>query len=288
MKKYLTNEKRYAATLYYVKKGGAENRTVGQYSLGFVIAQEAREACGKAWECAKEGTLNRVSVLLGEDDLPVAWTDAEERSPWLYSYDDVKSCNVSLEAEGDWRVKASIDVAGDGSEWIYTGMIDMSPYRMEPDTVLPEFDEVWGDVSTVQDVYSVVEKQGFRFIYDEEYYLDGDNTAYLDSWRIYTADEMDKGKRADKPEKKGSIIMEKTNVEFCGGQSRYSERGVNYMLAHITNAEGEEVELYAEYEPTDAEYAADECAGYDRLREEITAQAKAHGIAPEALEFCYV
>lgn len=81
--------------------------------------------------------------------------------------------------------------------------------------------------------------------------------------------------------------MKKTSVEFCGGQSRYSEKAVNYMLAHITNEKEEEVELYAEYEPTDAEYAADECAGYDRLREEITAQAKAHGIAPEALEFYY-
>ena len=81
--------------------------------------------------------------------------------------------------------------------------------------------------------------------------------------------------------------MKKASVEFSGGQSRYSERGVNYMLAHITNEKEEEVELYAECEPTDAEYAADECAGYDRLREEITAQAKAHGIAPEALEFYY-
>lgn len=81
--------------------------------------------------------------------------------------------------------------------------------------------------------------------------------------------------------------MKKASVEFSGGQSRYSEESVNYMLAYVTNAEGEEIELYAEYEPTHEEYVADECAGYDRLREEITAQAKAHGIAPEALEFLY-
>lgn len=39
---------------------------------------------------------------------------------------------------------------------------------------------------------------------------------------------------------------EEIKVEFLGGESRIGRETVNYMLAKATDAEGEEIELYAE------------------------------------------
>lgn len=64
-------------------------------------------------------------------------------------------------------------------------------------------------------------------------------------------------------------LQEDTNmvkVNFYGGESRFSEKIVNYMLA---DARG--IELYAEIEvPDDVD---DEFYGYDELKKEILAQA---------------
>ena len=55
-------------------------------------------------------------------------------------------------------------------------------------------------------------------------------------------------------------------VNFYGGESRFSEKAVNYMLA---DARG--IELHAEIEiPDDVD---DEFYGYDELKKEILAQA---------------
>lgn len=70
--------------------------------------------------------------------------------------------------------------------------------------------------------------------------------------------------------------MEKINVEFNGGQSRFGYEAVNYMMANVNG-----IELYAEA-PADDQ---DEFAGYDDLKTEIIYQAKAKGIAPESLVF---
>ena len=68
------------------------------------------------------------------------------------------------------------------------------------------------------------------------------------------------------------------NVEFNGGQGRKTDAAVNYMLAEIDG-----VELYAEMEiPEDAN--PDEY-GYDELKDEIIAQAKANDIDTSLLKF---
>lgn len=68
------------------------------------------------------------------------------------------------------------------------------------------------------------------------------------------------------------------NVEFNGGQGRKTDAAVNYMLAEIDG-----VELYAEMEiPEDAN--PDEY-GYDKLKDEIIAQAKENDIDESLLKF---
>ena len=67
-------------------------------------------------------------------------------------------------------------------------------------------------------------------------------------------------------------------VTFDGGQGRYADNAVNYMLADVDG-----VELYAELEiPDDAD--PDEY-GYNELKEEIISQAKERGIDVGRLEF---
>lgn len=67
-------------------------------------------------------------------------------------------------------------------------------------------------------------------------------------------------------------------VEFNGGQGRQTSAAVNYMLADVDG-----VELYAEVEIPDDE-DPDEY-GYDELKAEIIAQAKANGIDTSLLKF---
>lgn len=67
-------------------------------------------------------------------------------------------------------------------------------------------------------------------------------------------------------------------VRYEGGESRYSNAGIDYMLADV-----EGVELYAEAKPVDG----DECGTYDELKAAILEQAAAHGIPAELLVFPY-
>lgn len=67
-------------------------------------------------------------------------------------------------------------------------------------------------------------------------------------------------------------------VRYEGGESRYSNAGIDYMLAEV-----EGVELYAEAKPVDG----DEYGTYDELKAAILEQAAAHGIPAELLFFPY-
>ena len=87
------------------------------------------------------------------------------------------------------------------------------------------------------------------------------------------------------PEWAEKLLLEKLQevksmikVTFDGGQGRYTDNAVNYMLADVGG-----VELYAEVEiPDDAN--PDEY-GYDELKEEIISQAKEHDIDVNQLKF---
>ena len=87
------------------------------------------------------------------------------------------------------------------------------------------------------------------------------------------------------PEWAAKLLLEKLQevksmikVTFDGGQGRYADNAVNYMLADVDG-----VELYAELEiPDDAD--PDEY-GYNELKEEIISQAKERGIDVGRLEF---
>jgi hypothetical protein len=72
--------------------------------------------------------------------------------------------------------------------------------------------------------------------------------------------------------------MKKVKVEYKGGQSRYGNDAVDYMLAVV-----DDIELYAELPPVDG----DETGTYDDLKAEIITQAKNHGIDVNRLEFLY-
>lgn len=77
--------------------------------------------------------------------------------------------------------------------------------------------------------------------------------------------------------------MEKVHVRYEGGQSRYSDRGIDYMLAVVDG-----VELYAEADPDDYGYGEpgyEETATYDDLKAAILGQAAEHGIPAIKLEF---
>lgn len=67
-------------------------------------------------------------------------------------------------------------------------------------------------------------------------------------------------------------------VEFLGGQSAYSDKAVNYMLAEFP-----EVTLYAEVEIPECENPDE--YGYDELKESIIHQAITTHINPDSLEF---
>lgn len=88
------------------------------------------------------------------------------------------------------------------------------------------------------------------------------------------------------PEEKGKIY-----VIYQAGESRYSNKGVDYMFAQFENEAGEEVELYAEAENLtwneEKEILEDESATYDELKAEILEQAVEHGIPESDLVFWY-
>lgn len=80
-------------------------------------------------------------------------------------------------------------------------------------------------------------------------------------------------------------------VSYQAGTSRYSDEGVDYMLANVEDPEGEIVELYAEaVNPTwdtEAECCTDDTATYDDLRDAILRQAAQAGIPEDALKFWF-
>ena len=72
--------------------------------------------------------------------------------------------------------------------------------------------------------------------------------------------------------------MTKCKVNYQGGESRYSNAAVDYMIVKVPDPEneGEMIELYAEMEnPTWDEEA------------EIVSQARENGVDPEILVFYY-
>lgn len=72
--------------------------------------------------------------------------------------------------------------------------------------------------------------------------------------------------------------MKKVLVEFCGGESRKSNKAVNYMLVMVNG-----VELYAEIEvPEDSD---DPFFGYNELESKILEQAIGKGIDTDGLLF---
>lgn len=92
--------------------------------------------------------------------------------------------------------------------------------------------------------------------------------------------------------------MKKTKVLFEGGTTRISNKGCNYMIANAVNADGDEVELYAEYEaPEDLTeddvydavrfYLLHEFdrVSYPVLKDEIIRQAEENGVDVDSLEF---
>lgn len=78
--------------------------------------------------------------------------------------------------------------------------------------------------------------------------------------------------------------MTKCKVNYQGGESRYSDAAVDYMIVKVPDPEneGEMIELYAEMEAF-----TDECYTHDALKAEIISQAKDNGIDPETLVFYY-
>lgn len=83
--------------------------------------------------------------------------------------------------------------------------------------------------------------------------------------------------------------MKKTAVLFEGGTTRIGDKGCNYMLANAVNADGDEVELYAEYEAPE-NMTEDDVYDFDRvsypaLKDEIIRQAEENGVDVDSLEF---
>lgn len=86
--------------------------------------------------------------------------------------------------------------------------------------------------------------------------------------------------------------MEKIRVEFLGGEGRNHNRSVNYMQAKI-EIDGEEIELYSEYEypelteeeAEDYDYVAHEWDGYDECKADFLEQAKQHGLSESDFDF---
>jgi len=80
------------------------------------------------------------------------------------------------------------------------------------------------------------------------------------------------------------IKMEKIKVDYQAGPSRYTGKGIDYMLVEVDG-----VELYAELEnPTwdaEKEVMVDELATYEELKTAITEQAIENGIDPQRLTF---
>ena len=87
--------------------------------------------------------------------------------------------------------------------------------------------------------------------------------------------------------------MAKHKVNYQGGESRYSNAEIDYMIVEVPDPENEDemIELYAEMEnPTwdeETEAFTDECYTYDDLKAEIVSQARENGIDPETLVFYY-
>lgn len=78
-------------------------------------------------------------------------------------------------------------------------------------------------------------------------------------------------------------MKEKTLVEYGAGQSRYTDKAVDYMLVEIDG-----VELYAEREISEDEYFEElEEARYNELVNDIAYQAEQNGIDVNRLSFWY-
>lgn len=78
-------------------------------------------------------------------------------------------------------------------------------------------------------------------------------------------------------------MKEKTLVEYSAGQSRHTDKAVDYMLVEIDG-----VELYAEREISEDEYFEElEEARYNELVNDIAYQAEQNGIDVNRLSFWY-
>ena len=79
-------------------------------------------------------------------------------------------------------------------------------------------------------------------------------------------------------------------VSFECSESRYLYDGqlpaANFMLAHVEDADGEDVELYAE-RPLTEDMQPDGDDFYDELRAEIIEQAAKVGVSADRLTFYY-
>lgn len=98
------------------------------------------------------------------------------------------------------------------------------------------------------------------------------------------------------------------HVMYQGGESRYSNKGIDFMLANVEDEDGGEFELYAERDPLDyiseedheaiengevemedlrGKYHDFDAVTYNDLKSDIISQAKENGINPDDLEFFY-
>lgn len=102
--------------------------------------------------------------------------------------------------------------------------------------------------------------------------------------------------------------QKKYYVTYQGGESRYSNKEIDFMLATGQKEDGEEFELYAERDPVDyiseedreaiengdvefekvkGKYHDFDAITYHDLKSDIISKAKEEGINPDDLEFIY-
>lgn len=106
-----------------------------------------------------------------------------------------------------------------------------------------------------------------------------DNAVYYSHHKGSSPDNRDSRRQAAERKihmKATTTTATRYVVRYEGGESRYSNAGIDYMLAEV-----EGVELYAEAKPVDG----DEWGTYDELKAAILEQATEHGIPAELLVF---
>lgn len=76
--------------------------------------------------------------------------------------------------------------------------------------------------------------------------------------------------------------MKKYKVTYQGGEGRYTNEAVDWMMVTI-ETDDEQIELYAEREMIEG----DETANYDDLKADILRQAEENGIDKNSLVFWF-